>query len=120
MRGQWTAGAVLPGGDVGQGGLDAYRLDLTRRRPGLDPTLLARLARLYGTRTDTLLGDAKAQMDLGAQLGGSLTEREVMYLKAYEWAAAPQDVLWRRTKTGLHMTPDECIQASERIAALLT
>jgi glycerol-3-phosphate dehydrogenase len=119
MRGQWTAGAVLPGGDVGPGGVEAYRLDLTRRRAGLDPDLLARLARLYGTQADVLLGDAKTPMDLGAQLGGSLTEREVMYLKAYEWAAAPEDVLWRRTKTGLHMTANERIQASERIAALL-
>jgi glycerol-3-phosphate dehydrogenase len=120
MRGQWTAGALLPGGDVGSGGLEAYRLDLERRRPGLDPALLARLARLYGTQADVLLGDAKTPADLGVVLGGDLTEREVMYLKTYEWAAAPEDVLWRRTKTGLHMTPDERAEASVRIAALLS
>jgi glycerol-3-phosphate dehydrogenase len=120
MRGQWTAGALLPGGDVGSGGLEAYRLDLERRRPGLDPALLARLARLYGTQADVLLGDAKTPADLGVVLGGDLTEREVMYLKTYEWAAAPEDVLWRRTKTGLHMTPDERAEASVRIAAILS
>ena len=43
---------VLPGGDVGRGGLEAYRLDLARRRPGLYAALLTRLARLYGTRAD--------------------------------------------------------------------
>jgi glycerol-3-phosphate dehydrogenase len=42
-----------------------------------------------------------------------------VYLKTYEWAAMPEDVLWRRTKTGLHMTADERAHASEGIAALL-
>lgn len=120
MRGQWTAGAVLPGGDFGQGGVEAYQLDLKRRRPGLEATLLARLVRLYGAQADALLGDANTAADLGITLGGGLTEREVIHLKDHEWAAAPEDVLWRRTKAGLHMTADERARASERIAALLS
>jgi glycerol-3-phosphate dehydrogenase len=119
MRGQWTAGAVLPGGDVGEGGIEAYRLDLGRRRPDLDPALLTRLVRLYGTQADRLLGDAKTGADLGAALGGGLTEREVNYLKTNEWASTPEDVLWRRTKVGLHMTDDERARAADRIGALL-
>jgi glycerol-3-phosphate dehydrogenase len=109
----------LPGGDVGEGGIEAYRLDLGRRRADLDPALLTRLVRLYGTQADRLLGDAKTAADLGAALGGGLTEREVNYLKTNEWASAPEDVLWRRTKVGLHMTDDERARAAERIGALL-
>ena len=61
-----------------------------------------------------LLGDAKTQADLGAELGGSLTEREVMYLKAHvSGRDAPEDVLWRRTKIGLHMTADERSRSAE-------
>lgn len=120
MTDRWTAGAALPGGDMAEGGIEAYQLDLAGRRPGFDAQLISRLVRLYGTRADTLLGDAKAPADLGATLGGGLTEGEVQYLKAYEWAREPEDVLWRRTKAGLHMTTAEREQATARIEALLT
>ena len=39
--------------------------------------------------------------------GGGLFAREVAYLKADEWALAPEDILWRRTKCGLAMTEAE-------------
>jgi glycerol-3-phosphate dehydrogenase len=119
MTGVWTAGASLPGGDLGEGGIEAYRLNLARRRPGLDAAMLARLARLYGTRADALLGDAQTAADLGVALGGGLTEREVDFLKAHEWAQVPEDVLWRRTKAGLHMTAEEREQTAARLEALL-
>jgi glycerol-3-phosphate dehydrogenase len=48
-----------------------------------------------------------------------LTEREVAYLKEREWARQPADVLWRRTKCGLHMSESERARAEEAIARLL-
>jgi glycerol-3-phosphate dehydrogenase len=36
-------------------------------------------------------------------LGGGLTEAEVDYLSACEWARTAEDVLWRRSKLGLHL-----------------
>jgi glycerol-3-phosphate dehydrogenase len=115
----WTAAAPLPGGDVGEAGISGYLLDLAHRRPGLSMPSLARLARLYGTRTDVLLGPARKASDLGADLGGGLTEREVGYLREREWAQTPEDVLWRRTKAGLHMTAEERSRSAEQIARLL-
>jgi glycerol-3-phosphate dehydrogenase len=115
----WTAAAPLPGGDVGDAGIGGYLLDLARRRPGLSMPCLARLTRLYGTRTDVLLGSAREAADLGTDLGAGLTEREVGYLREREWAQTPDDVLWRRTKAGLHMTDEQRAQAAEQIARLL-
>ena len=40
--------------------------------------------------------------DLGEDLGEGLTEREVAYLVEQEWARSADDILWRRTKLGLH------------------
>jgi glycerol-3-phosphate dehydrogenase len=77
------------------------------------------LARRYGTLLDEVLEDARSEADLGMALGGGLTEREVRYLARHEWARAPEDVLWRRTKCGLQMTAGERAIATERIAALL-
>lgn len=115
----WTANAPLPGGDVGEAGIAGYVLDLARRRPGLPMPWLARLARLYGTRTDLLLGSAKKTADLGADYGAGLTECEVAFLREREWAQTPDDILWRRTKVGLHLTAEQRRDAAAKIAQLL-
>jgi len=118
-RGPWTATEVLPGGDLGEGGIEGYRLGLAHRYPAIGMRLISRLATLYGTRAAELLGDAKSMADLGEHIGDGLTEREAAYLKASEWARTPDDILWRRTKTGLHLNDRQRMLASERLAALL-
>ena len=37
----------------------------------------------------------------------SARERELNYLIAYEWAETADDVLWRRSKLGLRMRPEQ-------------
>ena len=54
-----------------------------------------------------ILGDARKPADLGEHFGGGLYEREVSYLIDHEWAQEASDILWRRTKAGLHMTPQQ-------------
>lgn len=115
----WTAHAPLPGGDVGAGGMDALRDDLAHRHPGIARDALVRLASLYGTRANRVLGDAKTDSDLGASIGAGLTEREVIYLKDNEWARGVDDVLWRRTKAGLHLDATGRARAEERITGLI-
>ena len=44
------------------------------------------------------------EADLGKAFGGGLYARELAYLVEQEWAGSADDVLWRRTKCGLHMT----------------
>ncbi|GAB3630550.1 glycerol-3-phosphate dehydrogenase [Pandoraea terrae] len=98
----WTMAAPLPGGDMP--GADAARyLDALRKQyPWLPETLARRYTRTYGTRTAVLLADARALGDLGACLFGDLYEAELRYQVRHEWARAAEDVLWRRTKLGLH------------------
>ena len=54
-----------------------------------------------------MLGDAKAEADLGAYFGATLTAREVDWLMAHEFATRAEDVVWRRTKLGLRLTPTQ-------------
>ena len=103
----WTARAPLPGGDFAVDGFDAEVAGLRARHPFLTPRLAHRLVRAYGTKARLLLGDAKAMADLGRVLGADLTEAEVAYLAREEWAETADDVVWRRTKLGLRMTPAE-------------
>ena len=80
--------------------------DLARRHAGFARNDLARLARRYGTRVDTLLDSAATLTPiLVSDLGGGLRVREVAFLKREEWAVHAADVMWRRTKAGLHVPP---------------
>ena len=53
-----------------------------------------------------MLGDARSAADLG-QSFGPLSEREVDWLRDKEWAHGADDVLWRRSKLGLHTTKQQ-------------
>jgi len=115
----WTANSPLPGGDLGDGGLAGFIKDLCRANRDFDAAFLGRLARRYGSLVGGMLGDARSVADLGESIGGGLTEREVIYQRDNEWALAPDDVLWRRTKCGLHMSGDQRHAAADKIARLL-
>jgi len=101
MRGPWTAGSRLPGGDIPVNGFDDWAKGIARRYPFLDPALVTRLCRAYGTRVETLLSGVSTAADLGEDLGAGLTARELDYLARNEWAETAEDVLWRRSKLGL-------------------
>ncbi len=104
---KWTAGSRLPGGDFGVGEFDAEVARLAKRYPFLAPAHARRLVRLYGTRASQLLGQARTIEDMGRHFGSDLYEVEVRWLMAEEWAHHAEDVLWRRTKRGLHLTAAE-------------
>jgi len=103
LRANWTAAVHLPGGGLGPGGLPALLVDLARRHPHLPPEWLGALARRHGTLARHVIGDATVERDLGPCFGGGLYAREVDHLCAREWAQAPEDILWRRTKCGLRV-----------------
>jgi glycerol-3-phosphate dehydrogenase len=105
--GPWTANAPLPGGDFPATEFDEQVAALRRSYPFLEPRLARRLARLYGTLARTILGNAASLADLGRCFGADLYEAEVRYLAEKEWALTAADVLWRRTKRGLHLTGQE-------------
>lgn len=103
----WTGKAALPGGDFPIDGFDQELGKLRGQYPFLAPATLHRLLRAYGTRTYDLLGAADSAEALGTVFGADLTEAEVRYLMRAEWATAAADVVWRRSKLGLRMTPEQ-------------
>jgi len=100
----WTASAPLPGGE----NLDSQATlaeTLCERHGWLPTTLARRWASSYGNRTWRLLEGVNNLTDLGEHLGAGLYTREVDYLRREEWARSSADILWRRSKLGLFMTP---------------
>jgi glycerol-3-phosphate dehydrogenase len=114
----WTHEAPLPGGDIPGGDFDAFAADLAKAYPKLEKGFLRSLARRHGSLSREVLGDARDMADLGTDFGGGLHAREVDYLVAYEWAHTAEDVLWRRTKCGLHMEERERDAVAEYMVGL--
>jgi glycerol-3-phosphate dehydrogenase len=103
----WTASAALPGGDFAHDDLDAMAMNVRTTWPFVSEATARRLVRSYGTRVNRILGSARAMSDLGENFGGDLTAVEARYLIEQEWARSANDILWRRTKLGLHMSKPE-------------
>jgi glycerol-3-phosphate dehydrogenase len=103
MRAAWTAGAPLPGGDLNGQDPEQFADGLAARYPALQRALLLALAKRHGSLVPQVLGDAATPTDLGRHFGHTLYAREVDYFLRHEWAHTAEDVMWRRTKCGLHM-----------------
>ena len=121
----WTAGACLPGGDLFGAApsnrsvreFDAWAAQFGRRHDWLMPALAARFARAYGSRAEVLLAGCQAMADLGEEIVPGLYAAEVRYLMRWEWARCAEDILWRRTKRGLHAGTDAAARLDAWIAA---
>lgn len=109
--GAWTAGACLPGGDLfgprpsnrSVREFGNYVCDLQDCYHWLPPALVARYARAYGTRIHVLLAQRGNLTEMGAEILPGLYAAEVTYLVQHEWAESGADILWRRSKLGLHL-----------------
>jgi glycerol-3-phosphate dehydrogenase len=114
-QGPWTARTPLPGGDLPNADFTSFLTSVQKKWPWLPEALARRYARTYGTRIDRLIGPATDLGGLGDQLGDDLYQAEVNYLLTAEWALTDQDILWRRTKLGLHISD----QTAARLRAWL-
>lgn len=104
MKPQWTATKPLPGCDFNQHDFDLFLTDFTKQYDWLPPALAIHYAKNYGTYAHTILKNTHSLNDLGIHFGHDLYQREVEYLITYEWAKTSEDILWRRTKSGLFLT----------------
>ena len=102
----WTEHAILPGGDIENADFNTLVAEIEKKAAFLDPALAHRLCRAYGTRVWRILGVAKSLADLGEHFGAGLTQAEIDLMIAEEWAQTAEDVLWRRSKLGLHVPSD--------------
>jgi glycerol-3-phosphate dehydrogenase len=103
----WTSTEPLPGGDIKVEEFELWKQEQTEKYDFLDIELINRLAHAYGTRIKELLSNVKKIEDLGIHFGENLYEKEVEFLIQQEWANSLDDILWRRTKMGLHLSNKE-------------
>ena len=111
MRYFASSGAGAPPIHVKRMGAD---LRLRAARPADAEAIAA--AEAETQRTPGLLVGQPGEIPVAAYRGKiAQLATEGRYLVAEEWAETAEDVLWRRTRCGLHMTAEEC----DAVAAFL-
>jgi glycerol-3-phosphate dehydrogenase len=115
----WTADALLPGATIPGGNAARFDQRLAQRYSRLPQPLLQALARRHGALAYAVLGNAASVAELGQRFGAELYAQEIDYLIEHEWAAAADDVLWRRTKCGLHLDPGQREALARYVARIL-
>lgn len=106
-KGDWSAGVPLPGGDFPVDGVDDLVAALRAKHGFLSDRWAKRLVRAYGTDAWAILGDATSADALGTDFGATLTEAELRWLMDKEYARTAEDVVWRRSKLGLRLSPEQ-------------
>jgi len=126
VRAHWTERASLPGGDlhewIGQPqrpdtDFERFVTALRTRHAWLPAALARRLARAYGARVSHVLRQSQQLSDLGLEVAPGLYEAELYYLQREEWAHSADDILWRRSKLGLHYTEAQRTAVADWLAA---
>lgn len=104
-RRAWTKSAPLPGGDLSVSALQDLQSRLTNSYAWLSPALARRWVRSYGSLASRIASLGKANGP-GRHFGAELYEIEIAWLINREWAQTSEDILWRRSKLGLHTGTD--------------
>ncbi len=115
LKPAWTDKFPLPGSDFGGSAQAAYER-LRGQYSQIPAEALQALFRRHGTLAAQVLGNAMTAADLGEHFGAALYEREARYLVEHEWARTAEDILWRRTKAGLHLTDAQKSRVAQWLA----
>jgi D-erythritol 1-phosphate dehydrogenase len=108
-KGAWTGRRPLPGSDF-ISREDARREVFSRYR-ALPVAVVEGAFRRHGALASEVLGDGI----VGEHYGAGLSERELRYFIEHEWARSAQDVLWRRSKAGLHLDAAQTARVAQVI-----
>ena len=102
MGAPWTHAAALPGGALDDG-MTGLLGELGRSFACVPQHHLAGIAQRHGSLARGWLAGCRSLDDLGTHFGAGLYAREIDHMLAAEWACTGEDVLYRRSKTGLQM-----------------
>ncbi|MGB4058010.1 MAG: glycerol-3-phosphate dehydrogenase, partial [Alphaproteobacteria bacterium] len=115
----WTRGEPLPGGNIPGGNFDTFLQSQMKKYAWLPLNVVERYARTYGTCMDRFLDGATKMEDLGKSFGDDVYEVEIVYLVKIEFARTADDILWRRTKLGLHIREETMEAIAQALPGIL-
>lgn len=116
---RWTGKAPLPGGAFATDGIAALKAEYGLAYPFLAAATVDRIARAYGTDARRWLAGAGDWAALGGEIAHGLSVAEVRWMVTREWARTTDDILWRRSKLGLHFAAGEVAALAGQVARLV-
>lgn len=118
-KGSWTHKEPLPGGNILEKDFAAFCLAQKKRYPWVPETLLTRYARSYGTSMRQILQHGDSLIGLGKHYGDDVYEKEISYMIKTEMAMTMEDLLWRRSKLGLHLSEETIVNIKSDFPRLM-
>ena len=115
----WTRDCALPGGDFPYNKVAELTAELHGKFEFLTERWANRLVHSYGTEAGIMLNGAKTIEDLGKDFGSSITSTELDWVIAKEWVRCAEDFLWRRSKLGLRVCPEQVREIDTYISKVL-
>ncbi len=103
----WTEGSTLAGGEMSAGDRGASAQSFVQQNSFLPHDHAASLFARHGSLAAEVLDGRSCLAALGRHFGAGLYECEADYLIRKEWARTTEDLLWRRSKFGLHLNAVE-------------
>ncbi|WP_413477828.1 glycerol-3-phosphate dehydrogenase [Vibrio hibernica] len=110
MGKSWTANSILPGGEGYDENLQS--MQLRQQYPWINNKTIRRYCRQYGTQAKAMLKEVTQESQMGQHFGEGVYQCEIDYLINHEFACSAQDILWRRTKLGIMLSPEVQAQVS--------
>ncbi len=117
-KNSWTSKRRLPGGDFDYQNRQNFIADQAKKYPWLPKDILERYIRSYGTRMDVFLKNINTLENMGKYYGAGVYEAEIGYLIGFEFAKTAEDILFRRSKTGLFLSEKEYSGLAQDMPAL--
>jgi len=115
---RWTGKTPLPGGNFPTDGAAALQAEYKLAYPFLTAATVDRIAKAYGTDARAWLANAEHWDALGGEIAHGLSVAEAEWLVTQEWARTTDDILWRRTKLGLHFSADDVAKLATCLEAM--
>lgn len=109
-----TPARIFPGGAIAD--FATFLADVRATWPFLGDDRAERMARAYGTTLAEMLHEVSHEQQMGADLGATLTELELAWMRDREWAKTAADALDRRSKLGLRLSPEQRAAVDEWFA----
>ncbi len=107
MGASWTQNAPLAGADFAAENAGYEQEKFQAQYEFMSEFTAKRVFRAYGLEAYEIFGEAKSWDDLGRPFGHGLSQKEVDHLIAKEFAQTVEDIIWRRSKLGLHLSDKE-------------
>lgn len=100
----WTATSPLPGGEFVWRESERNLHNAIAEYSFLHREIVEALFRRHGNRIAQVLKGITSEEQMGQHFGDTLYEAEVEWFIEKEWALEPADILWRRTRCGVHLS----------------